>query len=967
MKNKTRSRASILPMMIAGLLTGTLASPVVMAGAAAAKVRSGVPGANSTIANGTVMLAWTADAVSLPTPSELGKDKDFLAVIDAEPYSNTYGKVIWTAELPSVLLGGIPGGPVDSATHNDPHHMLSPTSYIDPVSKKKYTLAGGVISKNVFRFDITSVRNIKKADIAVCGAQPKQSSLTDDFVVMPNGNIMLTYMGSISYAGNELGAGTPEGGGTVTEIKPLRKAKTVLQPLSSVTGSVSGLLGGSTVDVCDPLGNNEDVSSGVNVYLGEYQLAPNTGDSANVSRRAPLHTDTQAHRADGSNKGLFYAGNTNAAKEAAPHGMWLTYDGKYLVTSDYAVPVSIGAAAANLIVPGFDNPAHELATFSTFGTSMRVMRVNPATLDPVPSYPAAPANGYVSPDTITYGGSESAMNALDGSPTADPAEYMQSISVLPDGPRREKIAFHEEPEGAMPFAIFHQPHHCPDQAGWSKGADGVFGTADDGLGDKSCPGQEVFHHGASMNSMCGGTMYYTANARLPQSANNGAGPIWHAVYDVGPCAGVSYHGILQDDRFVVTPISGIANETSSDFDRDYPRQHSRRMLVHDFRPLLAKGNGITDDCNGDGAKDEEDLACGASFVDPVQCHFPGEATRTRMDGSTETNSAVGMPLTNPGDSGAAVTPAAYASAVGTPGVANLNLLVHNNRAADCPRVVGVIGQFENGSHAAEVGAGIPVGDPTTRTGNEFALPGHGYIQYIGTVLENVHSDTDVGGAPTLTNLNTAQNMNTRGGPHFTLADRIGFCLPTGQSNGVAQCKPGSYYDLRPDQYGSARVPYPTSSAALTACASGSTAYNGGSPTSVDPNCVSRVGFIQYFVELNHVPAPGTGSDGDRTICMMLVNRVTGDTMMDPLFVDELTKQPCLDFDGKHRDRVTFDVLGGDVCGTSGNNVAGDYCWPGARGGKGGAKPHAFSFERDGANLFSPGYYPPVSSNPDGNI
>lgn len=952
MKNKTRCRNRILSMMIAGLLSGTLATPVVMAGAAPAKVRSGVPGASSTIANGTVLMVWTADAVALPVPAQTGRDKDFLAVVDAEPYSQTYGKVIWTAELPSVLLGGVPGAAVDSATHNDPHHMLSPTSYIDPVTKRKYTLAGGVISKNVFRFDITSVRNIKTADIAICGTQPKQSSLTDDFIVMPNGNIMLTYMGSFSYGGNELGTGTPEGGGTVTEINPMRKAGTLLQGL---------------VPTCNPLAANESINSGANNFMAEWQQVPQSGPSANVSRRAPLHADTQAHRGDGSNKGLFYFGNTNAAREAMPHGMWLTYDGKYLVTSDYAVPVSIGAAAANLIIPGFDNPAHELESFSTFGTAMRVMRVNPATLDPVPTYPAAPTNGYVSPNIITYGGSETAMYSLAGSPTGDPAAYMQSISVLPDGPRREKIAFHEEPEGAMPFAIFHQAHHCPDQAGWSAGTDGIFGTADDGLGDKSCAGQEVLHHGASMNSMCGGTMYYTANARLPQSANNGAGPIWHAVYDVGPCAGVSYHGILQDDRFTVTPVSGIANETSADFDRDYPRQHSRRMLVHDFRPLLAKGNGITDDCNGDGSRDEEDLECGAGYVDPIQCHFPGEATRTRKDNTAEINSAVGMPLTQPGDGGAVLTPAAYASATGTPNAANLNLLVHNNRADDCPRVVGVIGQFENGSHPGEIGAGIPAGDPTTQTGNNYAYPGTGYTQFVGTILENVHNDTDVGGAPTLTNLNSAQNMNTRGGPHFTLADRVGFCLPTGQSSGVAQCKPGSYYDLRPDQYGNARVPYPATSTALQACASGTSAYKGGSPTSVDPNCVARVTFLQYFVELNHVPAPGTGSDGDRTVCMMLVNRVTGDSMMDPLFVDELTKQPCLDFDGKHRERVTFGLLGNDVCGTAGNGIAGDYCWPGGRGGKGGAKPHAGSFERDGANLFSPGYFPPVSNNPDGNI
>jgi hypothetical protein len=97
-------------------------------------------------------------------------------------------------------------------------------------------------------------------------------------------------------------------------------------------------------------------------------------------------------------------------------------------------------------------------------------------------------------------------------------------------------------------------------------------------------------------------------------------------------------------------------------------------------------------------------------------------------------------------------------------------------------------------------------------------------------------------------------------------------------------------------------------------------------------------FMQYFVELNHVPLPGTGSDGDRTVCMLLVNRVTGATMMDPFFVDELTKQPCLDFDSKARERTSFGLLGVDTCGTAGNSTPGDYCWPGARGGKGGGKP-----------------------------
>jgi hypothetical protein len=941
---------------VGGLLGG---SGPQTAGAPAAKVKSGVAGAGATIANGTVMLAWTGDGVALPVPAQTGRDKDFLAVIDSEPYSSTYGKVIWTAELPSIV-GGVPGGVLDTATHNDPHHMLSYTSYTDPSTKRKYTLAGGVISKNVFRFDITSVRNIGKAAPVVCGLQPTQSSLTDDFLVMPNGNIMFTYMSNFGYSGNETGEGTPLGGGTLSEINPMRTAKTI-----GVT------IGGIAAEAClpGPLGgSSEDIHSGKDVYLGEYQVAPDSGPSSYVSRRAPNHEDTQAHRADGSNKGFFFFGNTNAAKEGLPHGMVLSYDAKYLVAADYSVAVSIGAAAANLIMPGLDIMPTKHETFSTFGSAVRVTRVNPLTLDPVPAYSGTPStNGYFNPTTITYGGSESTMHGLDGAPNGAVANYMHSISVVPDGPRRESIAFHEENEALMPFAMFHQPHHCSDQAGWNPGADGVYGTADDPLGDKACAGQEVRHDGASVDSMCGGTMFYTANVRLPQSANNGAGPIWHAVYDVGPCAGVSYHAVTDDDRFVVQPVSGIMQESAAEFDRDYPRENSRRMLTLDFRPLLAKGNGINADCNGDGKKTEDDLACGASFVDPVQCHFSGSAVRTRKDGHQEVNGALGLPMTAPGDGGPAISPADYVATTGTPAAEALNLLVHNNRADDCPRVVGVVGQMENGSHPQEPGTGIPAGDPTTQTGNNFIYPGVGYTQYVGTILENVHSDTDVGGAPSLTNLNTAQNMNTRGGPHFTFADRIGFCLPTGATNGVANCKAGSYYDLRPDMTagGAPKHIYPTSASALQACANGTSAYKGSGPGAVDPKCVQRVTFHQYFVELGHVPAPGTGSDGDRTICMMMVNRVTGDSMMDPLWVDELTKQPCLDFDSAARERKTFGLLGADTCGTAGNNIAGDYCWPGARGGKGGAKPHAASFERDGANLMGPGYFPPASADLDG--
>jgi hypothetical protein len=415
---------------------------------------------------------------------------------------------------------------------------------------------------------------------------------------------------------------------------------------------------------------------------------------------------------------------------------------------------------------------------------------------------------------------------------------------------------------------------------------------------------------------------------------------------------------------------------------------------------MNKGNGIVGpnytgsptDCSGNGEIDEDDIACGgAAYKDPIECHYPGEALRIRPSGVVEINSSVGRALTDPGE-GVAVNPLAYVTKTGTPWVAHYNRLVHNNRADDCPRVLSAVGQFETGTHFSEkdrTGV-VPMGEWTTQTGNAGQYPGVAYAQF-ATVVTKFHTATEVGGAPTLTNLNTAQNINTNGGPHFTHQDRVGFCLPTGSEikidrdgsrKTVATCKAGSYYDLLPDaNTGSPRQIYPATVAAVQTCVAGTSAYagacKGGTGTAlagtdvpcpassaVDPSCVGRVLFMQYFVELQHVPAPGTGSDGDRTVCMLLVNRVTGATMMDPFFVDELTKQPCLDFDGKHRERTSFGLLGTDTCGTI-PSKAGDYCWPGARKGQGGAKPHAGTFERDGANVFGPGYFPRVSEDVDG--
>ena len=903
MHSRSRSRLARAASTLGRLLAaaGLAAAGTVSAGAPAAINKfTGQP-----IPNGSVLLVWTGDGCALPTCNP-ATSQDFLAVVDAEPNSTTYGNVIWTAELPAVLASNIPptGGALNgdsSDSHNDPHHMLSYTSYIsgggDGLTKgHKYSFAGGVISKNVFRFDITSVRNIAQAQIAVCGTQPRRSSLTDDFIVMPapgaNHKIMYTYMSNYGYGP----------GGSVTEIDPDRNAPTLLgacipstpAPLplleTVAQGGIIGCLNGA--DVVDTLADAGH--TGITEYSGCVQ--------ANQKRNPTEYTsypDTRVQRS--YNEGVFYFGNKDAGIEALPHGMGLTYDGKYLVTSDYAVAASIGGAAINGAFRGLCNQEPLVAGTptvsagalgvcgSTFGGSVRV---------------------YPTSNVYNHGRTADSLvptNIYASNP------YIHSVSAVPDGPRHEEVIFHEENEGTMGLALPHQSHHTVGQKGWvTLNGDTTYDTAVTPSGiaanaaskvtiASSTPGSANYvpHDGAFTPSMCGGTLFYSPDITIPGNQPNvygGVGPYWRAVYDVGPCTGVGYLNLSDDDRFVVLPISGIESPGTIDpdgaveFDRDYPREHSRRVLTIDVRPLLAKGHADTPETE-------------------IQCDFPP------ADASRTANTSLGLPATRP-DLSQGVSAA-------------FNILKHNNEAPDCPRVRGAIGEFETGP--------LGVGAQTTASNNSSEL-GVGYCRFAQTIQETESGTignicltaAKVGGEPSGVssgpgsgNLNTLQNFYTHGGPHFTMFDRVGY--QAAPSSGVGT---GGYLDLTPLNDGSGLgVPRD--------------AVVGQQPATN----VSRYVFIQYFVELNHVGLPGTGSDGDRTVCLGKIDRQTGATVLDTSFTDEILGTPCLDFDSAARD---------------------SWLWPGARGLKGAAKPHSAIFERDTAPLFGPGYYPAAPLNLDGN-
>ena len=104
---------------------------------------------------------------------------DFLAVIDFDEDSPGYGKVINVVPLPG------PG-----ATFNEPHHMhLS--------ADKKVLGCGGLLSvlsgqPGIFFFDMTHPRRPR---FLFSSADPN-SSITDDFLPLPEGGFLVTQMGS---------------------------------------------------------------------------------------------------------------------------------------------------------------------------------------------------------------------------------------------------------------------------------------------------------------------------------------------------------------------------------------------------------------------------------------------------------------------------------------------------------------------------------------------------------------------------------------------------------------------------------------------------------------------------------------------------------------------------------------------------------------------------------------------------
>src|SRR5262245_14047172 len=156
-----------LSQKMAWLLVGGLFLVGATSAALSRKIASDGPPANGAE---KFLFVWAGD--------QARKSADFLAVVDFDETSASYGKVITTVPLPA------PG-----ATGNEPHHV--------GLSRDGRVLAcGGLLSvlrgqKEVFFFDVSD----PTAPQFISAADPPLSAITDEFYPLPDGGFLVTMMG----------------------------------------------------------------------------------------------------------------------------------------------------------------------------------------------------------------------------------------------------------------------------------------------------------------------------------------------------------------------------------------------------------------------------------------------------------------------------------------------------------------------------------------------------------------------------------------------------------------------------------------------------------------------------------------------------------------------------------------------------------------------------------------------------
>ena len=326
---------------------------------------------------------------------------DFLAVIDADKGSPTYGKVVNTVTVAPLV-------------ENEPHHM----QYI--WHKGDRVFAGGLFSATTYVFDITDLPVVKLAGASLptdtpCGSVP------DAYWTLKDGTAYGTYMGGPVVPG----------------------------PCIYDDGSVA-------------------IGNGFAGTPGEVVRFDRNGKVLSENKAT---TDTPADTDPIRCVGV----PTIVPSCANPHGIQVREDLNRMITTDYAEPKNVVADPLRPLSPNL------------FRDTVRIWDI-----------------------------------------TDRNRPKVVSVSVMPDGPRKERNPGHEEPRGIMEGTVTNLPQH----------------------------------KGAFSSSMCGGVIYYTPDITLPN-------PVWREVFDdttaskaVNPntesagCAGGGWVQTSLDDKYLYRAVIG---------------------------------------------------------------------------------------------------------------------------------------------------------------------------------------------------------------------------------------------------------------------------------------------------------------------------------------------------------------------------------------------------------------------------
>jgi len=644
----------------------------------------------------------------LGLPAGALPDADFLAVIDANPISPTYGKVVNTAEMPAVygqhllsatenfvddaldialvnssdpgapanlaavgrtlmdddILGGVPNFnypgnglpqvvPAPSSVLNEMHHhSVVPTVHPDGKIAAYY---GGLISANIFGCDITDPMNIKPAPNSTLENIPLHGSTTQNLCGL-----------TVSGAVNNTLTGTDD-----LEWNPVSgRYYTTMMGAGGNRGNFGG--GAGTVPVSLPPvlttpGGIQELDPFTGTVVGEYgavPLAPVPGHGKYVNGSDMLGPERYAPR-----KQIRFGGvNGNGTCTAGD------------------VPTALGFNVFNLCVPG-------VAPFNQIGADSGAVNLDAGINEgPDTGLLAHPhgiglrtdltgkkGNGNGNQIGTTTGGilvtsdyADPVSLALTGSGEGPGTSAQDlgttvrfwdvgnlsngpyAVAQMPDGPRHEGNQIHEEPEGLMAMRVTHNHGHK-----------GMF-----------------------VASMCGGALYYSSDITV-------INPKFKLVYDFGACTGASVFTITQDDNYIIMPVSGIQKEGDPIHDRDYAGEHNSRMAVLDIRKLLSQGNSYK--CNA---------APAAAW---------NNTGATTPLGQSETVGPSGIVYNNSGD------------------LHNGGVFWPNNGKSDCPKLVDQVDFSVPGEDGVVATADDHPDSVTSRGGPHFVVH-DGFDRYIATSL-----------------------------------------------------------------------------------------------------------------------------------------------------------------------------------------------------------------------------------------